>query len=176
MDTLSMVRGLQEEATKDSAFRDVCHVFAQRERARSQVTIASLSQTMVEEGFKYNRDDYGRVLRKLGGLGVGSLEKNKKGRVIALKDIKVTLQSIGAAALKQKEKLENFKMRNNYRTLTAVAEMIKPKENPLAGPGGFPVSITVVINGKPVNFRVPKELNETEIADLVVRFRDKGEN
>lgn len=171
MNQVEAISLLRNEAANNPVARDVFHMFAQRERTRHQVTVEALSQRMKAEGFMHSDDQYRGVLKLLGGLGFGKVETNAKGRVIALKDVKTTLQSIGAAALKQEKKLESFTQANRYQALVATAELLK-KAPTGQTKSGLPVSITVVINEKAVNFRVPKELNANEIADLVLRFRD----
>ena len=171
MDTSKVVEVLREKTKESDTLNAVMHVIAMRKRARNNLTIGGLDQKMRSEGFTFTKSQYAEVLKLLASLGVGRLDTDAKGKVRALKDIKIKLQSLGEAAVGQAKKLENWRQRHKYSPLVATAEMIKPKAG---GEGtGFPVSITVVINGKPVNFRVPKELNENEIADLVVRFRDK---
>lgn len=177
MNQQSLIESLKKEASKNEAANHVFSVWASRKRARSSVTVAALTARMVKEGFTHTPDQYESILKFLASTGLGTLETTPKGRVKGLKGIKMTLQSIGMAAVGKAPKLASLKQRNRFTTLPVVveAEVAKKAAQPASGAvAGFPVAITVVINGKPVNFRIPKELDEREIADLVVRFRDKN--
>lgn len=94
-----VVTRLRQKASEDPIFKSVAQGFAIRERSRNQVTIASLTQKMNKEGFNYTRQDYVDVLKFLANLGFGRLDLSPKGKVRALKDIPMTLQSIGMAAV-----------------------------------------------------------------------------
>lgn len=174
MNQNQIVESLRKESQTDKILNDVMHVFASRKRARETLTVSGLYQRMKKEGFSHDPIAYEKILRYLSTLGIGALETDSKGKVRALKHIKMALQSIGLAAVGSSQRLTLFKQRNKFNALSEIAEVIKPKQPAAGATSGFPVSITVVINGKPVNFRVPKELTEAEIADLVVRFRDRG--
>lgn len=123
MNTQMVVETLKKEADKDEAFKDVSHVFASRKRARRQVTVASLANRMAKEGFGHSRTDYARVLRRLADLGFGSLQKDAKGNIKALKDIRISLQSIGAAAVGEAQKLINARQRVKFSALSAPEAM-----------------------------------------------------
>lgn len=180
MDQQLAITNLKKEAQSNPIAGDVLKMFAERKRARHVVTLGALEQRMKKEGFSHNRDEYASVLKFLASQGFGHLETDKKGRVKALKEVKMTLQSIGQAAVGKQMSLAALKQRNKFNqlqartsALSATADIIKPK----TGNGtGFPVSITVVVNGKPVNLRVPKEFNEKDIGELVVKLtEDKGD-
>ncbi len=175
MDISKVVDVLRSETKSKPAVSAVMHVFAMRKRARSNITVGGLDQKMRTEGFNFPRSEYAKIIRMLSDLGFGKLDVDSKGRVRALKEVKVTLQSIGEAAVGQAKKLENWQQRSKYSPLVATAELIKAAPQAKSGGISHPVSITVLINDKPVNFRIPKELNANEIADLVVRFRDDKE-
>lgn len=172
MNTKQLVERLKSEVIENKAFNDVFTMFSKRERTRDKVNLYSLIRRMELEGYKHDTNDYADILKKMADLGLGELELNKKGQIKSLKNIKITLQSLGNAAIgKGTQQLETFSQKNSYQKLTVDASVVSKAAT--GAMAGYPVSITVVINGKPVNFRVPKELNENEIADLVVRFRDK---
>lgn len=156
---------LQKEFKENAAAHAVFESWANRERARDQVTVHSLAQKMRKEGHHFSSVEYSDLLRKLSKAGVGRLETSRTGRVKALKDIKLTLQSLGRAAVGMSSRLDRFTKQRQYSELVAAAKEIK--EHSIE----FPVSLTVVINGKPVNFRVPSNLSPDEIATLVKRFQ-----
>lgn len=178
MSQSQIIESLKLAAQKDKATDAVLHVFAMRERARAQVTMSALEQKMRAERFSFDRQDYVRVLKLLAELGLGRLDTDTRGRVRALKDIKTSLQSIGAAACGQSTKLDRFKMRNKFSKITA--GVVKEK---LAAPVEVPapqkeagvtaIGLTVSINGKMMTVSVPKDLTAQEIALLVGRFQDK---
>lgn len=170
----STVELLKKEAMSDKMMRDIFHVMSLRERARNIITVGGLDQRMKKEGFNYERADYVKFLKFMASVGFGKLETDSKGKVLSLKDIRITLQSIGEAAMGQNTKLIPWKQRNKYQPLPEQPKPQAPQKASADNVTGFPVSLTVVVNGKPVNFRIPKELTEWEIADLVVRFRDSS--
>ncbi len=175
MDRETAIDSLKKEAAGNPVASAVFHMFAARERARQTVTVGALDQRMKSEGFEFDREEYVKILKLLANMGLGKIEVNSKGRVTALKDVKMTLQSIGMAAIGEKMNLAALKQRNRFsqlegraESLAETANVIKPRDG--SAGAGFPVSITVVVNGKPVNLRVPKEFNQKDIADLVVKL------
>jgi len=104
-----IVEALRAECARNPILSAVCHVFAIRERARQQVTIGSLVLRMAQEGYKYTKGDYQNVLRFFANLGIGTLEFNPNNKEVrALKNIRLTLQSIGRAAVTTDNVLEKF--------------------------------------------------------------------
>src|SRR5260221_477296 len=96
MDKIDEIKtGLQTAAHRDPVFSAVSLMFSQRKRTRRQVTVGALAQRMHKEGFEFKPSDYARVLKTLSGLGIGHLKLSPKGRIKALTDISVTLQSVG---------------------------------------------------------------------------------
>lgn len=173
MEQRQIIERLRTRATKDTAANAVFYVWSCRQRARNQVTMHALEYKMKAEGFNFTSRQYGAVLEELASLGLGKLEKDSRGRVTALKDVKTTLQSIGQVAVGQKLELAAFKEKSKFTelsekvsTLSAIATQVK---DPVLQ---FPVSLTVVVNGKPVNFRIPPGLSAEEISKLVKMFQD----
>lgn len=162
-----LIHALRAAARESKALDAFLHVCTLRQRSRSRLPLASLVKRMRQEGFDLDQEEYEGILRLLGKHGVGTLQTDAKGRVCALNNVRLSLKSLALAVLAQS------------KTLVAQGELLKTStatktQYGAGATAGFPVSITVVVNGKPVNFRIPKELDEHEIADLVVRFRDKG--
>lgn len=173
MNQVEVITKLKDRASKDPAANAVFHVWAFRERARNQVTLNSLEQTMKAEGFTFDTRQYSSLLEYMASLGIGKVDRDFKGRLRALKEVKTTLQSIGQAAVGQKLNLELIKQRNKFveleaktEGLIAAVEMVKDLKVQ------FPVSLTVVVEGKPVNFRLPPNLTSEEIARLVKMFQE----
>lgn len=169
------VQTLRDRVAVDKIAKDVFHVMSIRERARNVITLGGLQQRMKKEGYNYEVGDYADVLKLMASLDFGTLMTDSKGRTIGLKDIKITLQSIGSAAIGQSDDLVGWKPRNKYVPIdTAAPEDIAPA--PRARPSeietkAYSISITALIHGTPVNIPIPNELTEKEIASLIVRLR-----
>lgn len=150
---------LKDEALRSKAFSDVCHVFAMRERARQQVTMHSLTAMMKKNGFNHSRKALEGVLYALGTLGLGTLVYNRADRLIALKGIRITLQSIGMAAVSDKKNLSHFaprtKMVNLIDNQTPQRIMETPAKPPAKDFDKCEVSFKVTVEGKTVTFDVP---------------------
>lgn len=186
MNQKQAIERLGKEAKTDKALDAFLHDCALRERARGQLTLEGMDLRMKKAGFTFDKSDYVRILNLLGELGFGSIVKDTKGRTTALKDIRIALQSIGKAALGQPTKLSTFRKRVRYKPIAAtmpnaISAPVEITKAPKYGAGatakqgkGFPVSITVLVNGKPVNFRVNDDLDAHDLADVILRFRDHG--
>jgi hypothetical protein len=170
-----VIQTLKEEAATDQVFADVCHMWTKRMRSRNQVTIKALAQRMVEAGMPTHKPgEYGRVLKVLANLGFGRIEMDRRGDVKALKDIKITLSSIGEVAVGKALSLKSFKLRNRYRrmqvpaptTPSAVPHKVIRKPEPAA-----PIGLVVKINEKSVNIPLPDSLSDEEMAGLIRRLR-----
>lgn len=176
MNTKEMISQLRLEASKNPALNAVLHVFACRQRARSTLDVKVLERRMVKEGFKYASEEYVKILRLLGGVGIGKLDTDPKGRVRALKDIKITFQSLGLAVYSGNDnELKTFKQRNKFVKLpiptNVKLEDIKVVGRPKVISGGSNITLTVSVGSKAVSIPVPKDLTPEEITELVARFR-----
>lgn len=157
---------LREAVARNPVFSAVMHKFALRERARAQVTLHSLVQTMHNEGFEHSRQEYVEVLKLLGKLSFGRMEYDAKKRLIALKDIKVSLQSIGMAAVSKSNKLSKVRFQNRFKKLnSATAEVLQetPKETPIMPP-------VMRDDVKAVNIRYPAKLTVQFSKDEIETF------
>lgn len=162
----AIVDQLRERAKADPVFSAVCHRFAIRERARAQVTIASLRLTLGREGFHYPTAKYASVLTFLAGLGIGTL-KTSGGKVEALVDIKITLQSIGLAAIAKADQLDAFTVGN---TFDALPQPAPSKPVAAAKPVGYKATLNVTVDGKVMNFALPKLISPDELGILLAGF------
>lgn len=115
-----LIETLKNETAKDPALSAVLHVFASRERARDQVTVSALAQRMTKEGFTYDNAEYVRILRLLAQLGVGRLDTSGTGKVRALKDVKITLQSLGMAGVGNSTSIEKLARRNRFQRIPII--------------------------------------------------------
>jgi len=170
---ISLVEELRRLAQRP-AFNAVCHVFAIRERARQQVTLNSLSLRMLEEGYKHGTKDYAQVLKDLAGLGIGNLEFDPKTKEIrALKNIKLTLQSIGKAAVGDVSKVDGFSPQHSYAALpvravpTITPAPEKAPEKSEKKEADYRVKIVALINSKEIEFPLPLALTIKEIGELL---------
>lgn len=189
---MQVIDSLKQVAKKDPAVDATLTMFAARERARSQVTLRGLKQRMEAEGWdKFDDSDYKRVLKLLAEHGIGKLEKDSSGRVTALTEIKITLQSLGQAVLGGVRKgVEKWSPRNKYVPVKKPATPPAPpkvEEKRSVEPATTPhpmrratdqaplidaaETLTVRYNGKPLVFQVPEGFTAQEIADFLVNLR-----
>lgn len=162
----TVIAKLRAEAHSSPAFSAVCHVFAMRERARSQVTIHSLKLTMEREGFNFSRAEYERVFKTLSDAGIGKIETDSAGQIRSLKDIRVTLQSIGTVAVGKKERLETFRQRNTFIDLPLVQAKLTQSVT-IKKPQGYRVALQAIINGETVDFPLNFTLTGEQICVLI---------
>lgn len=178
-----VVELLRIEASNNACFKDVCHIFALRERARQQVTIASLTITMAKEGFKYSRDELAQVLKILAGLHIGYLDYDMKGRLRALKGIKVTLQSIGLAAISKKDGLDRYSLSPMFGKLPLPPEDVVSKavsvkkelekETPKRQERSYPASLVVTFETETVTFTIPAGITSKQLASMLSELYKK---
>lgn len=182
-----VVSKLRKEAATDKVFNAVCYVFAMRERARHQVTLASLRLTLYREGFMYKSEDIAKSLKFLSDLGVGRLEKNLAGNISALKDVTITLQSIGKSALSDNEAaLKAFRQPHRFISLksttpamvekakTVVTEIQKATENPHAFKQRFySIPLKTKVQGKEIDLSIKIPLTEEQIGLAVAALFEK---
>lgn len=173
MNMQETIVALKREAAVNPCANAVFHVFALRQRARQQVTIVALTAKMEDEGFKFKVNQYQDLLKFLANLDLGTLAMDSKGRIRALTQVKITLQSIGEAAIGTKTKFDSFKQRAKFRVLPARGRIAVKKQPPAGATAGVQLSVTAVINGKAVTMWLPKELSSSEIATLLSHFRGK---
>lgn len=174
METSKIILTLKEKATTDKVLDEVLHVFATRERTRFILTVHGLMQRMKKEGFNHAWADYVRILSLLGDLGLGKLVQDSKGRVIALKEIRITLQSLGQAVVaKDPTKLVGFKNRNKFQKLTFISPRASTDATPK--PMRTELSLTFTINGNPVNVQIPDNMGPNDITVLVSRLKERRE-
>lgn len=173
MTTATVIETLKHDADKDAAFNAVCHVFALRKRARHMVSLRALTKKMEAEGFKYSTEQYASILKRLATLGVGRLETDAKGKVRALRDIKLTLQSIGKAALGERLTVARRNARNVFTQLPVAAATKERVETLWKAPERrMNLRIRVPLGGKLVDVEVPKGLSKEEIAVFISKFLD----
>lgn len=160
---------LKAEAASNPVFNAVCMAFAIRERARQQVTIQTLKATMAKEGYKFPTEEYAKILTFLSSLGIGRLDRNAKNKVRGLKDIKVTLQSIGRVATSEGvTKMDRLNVKNTFTKLKADEK--EQEVSKVLNPPVYPASLTVTIDGAPVSFPLPKGLTTDQLGTLLTKI------
>lgn len=184
MSPKSMIEKLRAEVKVNPVLSAICHIFAVRERARQQVTIPALKQTMMKEGFDFKIADYEKALRFLANIGIGTLELDHNGKAKAIKGIRYTLQSLGAAAINENEKApKRFAPRNQYADVPQPEQSV-PRPPPFAPPRVVQeepmpritptkvssVALTATINNMPVVFVIADEMEPSQLGQLLVRL------
>lgn len=178
-----LISKLRDQAKKDQAFSAVCAVFALRERTRQQVTMHTLKDTMQKKGFNFSDEQLSTVLSFLAANGIGKIDSSPKGKVKALKDIKITLQSIGKAALNGDNKISPFKVATRYDALNTAppaqqpASVVKaplkaPQSTPTVktGPRTFKIAVTIDMLGTQVTLPIPTALAPDELSSLLTKL------
>ncbi len=165
--TTNIVGVLRQHVSINPVFSAVMHKFALRQRARSQVTLHSLVQTMHNEGFEHSREEYIEVLKILGKLGLGKLEYSKTNRLTALKDVTITLQSIGMAAVSKSDKLSKVHFANKFKKLKTEALPAPEPERHITPP-------VRQDDVRAVNIRYPAQLTVRFSKDEVETFNLPG--
>lgn len=161
-----VVQRLQTEAASNKVFKAVCQLFINRERTRQQVTVPTMRLAMAREGHHYTKDECIDILKFMANLGLGTIDKDYSGEVRALKDIKFTLQSIGDAALHKGERLQNFAPAPEFKELPK--QTIVPLKAPRVDEAtSYATSITINLDGSPVNFPLPRGLTLMELGALL---------
>lgn len=174
----SLIDNLKKEAQTNEAFNAVCHMFALRKRARNDVTVEALTRRMEKEGFKYTKEQYVDILKTMSKLGIGKLDSTASGKVRALKDVKMTLQSIGKAAVATSD-LRTFRKRNRFAAIDIPREHLAetPKEEPAKEATKTelpPVSLCLQVGGKALRIEGFEHLTAAEVSSLFQCFQEKA--
>jgi len=154
---------LKEHAKENPVFAAVCHVFAVRERARHQVTVATLRNTLAKEGFNYKTEDLIDVLKFMASIGLGQLRKSGH-KIVALEEIRYSLQSIGKTAISDMNKLDEFKQPRRFYQLPPNPPKAVEKAPVKEGP--YPVALTTKINGKIVEVPLPSNWTSEQFIEF----------
>ncbi len=176
MNQIEAIERVRKEASQNPAVNAVMHVWAMRQRARSQITVKAVAKTMKRERFDFKTEDYERIMQLLAVNGFGHLQRNPKGRVTGLKDIKVTLQSLGLAACGQGAVLRIVHKRPKFVRM----HQTKPAQPPIptirtpAKPKVEykPMILTVSLGGRTLDIPLPADITDEELSVLVRRHRD----
>lgn len=171
-----IIQALKNEAKTNPVAASVFTVWGSRHRARNQVTIQALSYRMKDSGFQYEASDYVKVLKVLITLGLGT-PMTVGGRLVGIRDVKMTLQSIGKAAMQGGESLEMFKRRNRYSKLIVAKPLVGASIPAAARVGGKVAKafqnlhIAVSVGSKMLRIDIPEDFTGEEISTLVSQLR-----
>lgn len=130
MTTVEQISALRTEAARNPVAKDVFVMFASRARTRQTVNLVALERRMEAEGFKHTRAEYQAVLKFLANLGFGKLDLGSRGRIKGLKEVKVTVQSIGAIACGQGIEIKHLSPRVRFGRLSDVEVIKAPPAKP----------------------------------------------
>lgn len=173
MKQVQMIQSLRKEVSTNKTASAVFHVFAFRKRARQILTVNGLRQKMRAEGFKYEDKEYAKVLASMAEAGVGTLTKDAKGRVKALKDIKITLTSLGKAVCGTNDKLKNFKPKNQFIEVEVPVIASIPAVAPTQSLStASTMKIGVYTKNRLINVEVPTNLSAEELSSLVRKINE----
>lgn len=176
-DTVSAIRA---EAQRNEIFGAICYNFAHRQRTKETLTVRGLKARMEKEGADFRREDYVKAMEFLASLGLGTLKRDNKGRVTALTNMRVTLQSIGQASALQVKDLKNFKRQRRFSKLPEMvmrkaAEYVSDKNaqvSPILAKAKYTVSLIVKMNGNPITIPGPIELAPDELGEFLIEFSE----
>ncbi len=163
-----VMQEISAEATRNKTFYEVCLVLACRERSRNTLTVTALVQKMKEEGFEHQPGDYREVILKLHAFGIGELMKSARGTAVGLKNLEVTLQSIGQAGVGTGVTLDTYKGKLRQEKLPLPKEVVHEIVG-VEAPKPMTINLTINIKGVPVNMSMPA--NGEVISELINKLK-----
>lgn len=162
---------LRDRAKESPVFNAMAHAFALRKRTRRQVTIQNLYWTMVNEGFNFKKDEYQKELDFLADLGVGSLDKTKDGSIVALKNINVTLQSLGFSALNRRQNLKTAMFKDLLPIQPSVSikkSKVENHQEPVSEP--YKATVSFEIKGRKVVLDLEPAVSPSEFFAILLQI------
>ena len=164
MNTNEVTKRLKQEASNNDMARAVFLLWAMRHRARATVTLHSLRNAMVKQGFHFSGEKYEAFLKMMSDLNLGQLHVNSKGRPKSLVTVTYRLQSIGRVALGQDTKLSSMKRVNRFK------ELPKPTAPPRRQ---RKLILTLMLGERPLNIQVPPDLTSEELMTLIQGLQER---
>lgn len=171
---VQVVEALQQKAQQDNVFNAVCYRLALRQRARTNITVAALQQAMEKEGYKYPKTKYAEVLIFLSSLGFGTIEKDNKGEIKSLSNIKVKLQDIGQASVDRKKNLNVFDPRPKFKTLFINNPFVGDAVNKKVDSVTHEISLTIKIQNTTIVLAGPFNLTPQQLSVVLMKFNQVG--
>lgn len=163
-----LIESLKKLYQENKVANDVFTSWSLRGRARTEITVSALKQRMDKEGFKHHRSEYATFLATLAKCGMGELEKNADGRVEALRNIKLSIPSVGSVAVGKEELIEAFSPRHGFKRIVSTTAVQTPEVVK-----GLSVSLSLPVGGRIVRIKIPSGISSAEIARLIDKFQDK---
>lgn len=161
MNTVEIVKKLKQEAETNDTARAVFLLWAMRQRARNTITVHSLVIAMSKQGFYFPAEKYRLLLKFLASLELGRLKVNSKGRVMALQEVSIKLQSIGKAALNQQvSSFERIKRQPRFKSL------MQPQHMPLPVISRKLVLTVILGEKKAIDIQIPPNLTTEDLSSL----------
>lgn len=162
-----LVKAIQLKSANDEVFKHVCELFAQRQRARTRVTVKTIQRVLAQQGKTYSKEQVSNCFRYLASLSVGKIDNGMNGKLRSLKDIQYSLQSIGLAGQGSVAPLQQTKLRKHYTNL-------EPKNNILVQRKGSVVVLSLIIDGQELKLPIPRVLSREELglmlAELYIQY------
>lgn len=177
-----VIERLKEKTAEDPKFSAVAHVLAFRKRDRYCMSARGLWLKMRREGFQYKESEFIPVLEFLAGLGLGKAEVDRRGNVVSLRNLRMPIPLLGAAACGEKIDLDKIDKplpveAFGQKPLKVVPmpkkREIKPapakKPEPVRAMPAKPLQLTVTLylNQKPIPIAVPATLTGEEQLRLI---------
>lgn len=172
---------LKTETANSQAAEDVMNLLAERQRSRSTLSVSALSQQMRKRGIKHSPSEYREVLGLIAKLGVATKVMSSRGKVQALRNIKVNLSSLGKLAKGEKLEINDNNLHNQAAKAIrqplvdvelAPAPMNKAIEELDKKHDTF--SFSMIIEGKPIVITIPKGISLPELSKLLRQFLVEG--
>lgn len=166
MSNQTIVQILRDKAAQDPVISAVLHMWALRQRARSEVTLNGLAAKMKKEGFIHSKSQYEPLLKLMAQLGLGKLQTDSSGRVVALKHVEMKLQSLGHAVCDSKTNpsLVSTRRKHRFKSMELAYET-KSTVKTLKE-----ASVTIEDPMKSVTFKVPSGTTDDQLTDMVKKY------
>lgn len=172
MSDKELIESLKKLVVTNVVLNDVLLVFSMRERARNCLSLAALHDRMVTEKFQHTSADLAKVLDILAKHRVGTLDVDAKGKIRGLKQIKISIPTLGKAVIGEGG-LKGYKTRNRFYVPQAPAkqEAPEPKSAPVEQVASLILTFVNPKTGRAWNLPVPKGTTPDEVAEMLDRLQ-----
>ncbi len=153
-----IVNRLRLAGESNSLLGMVMKKFSTRMRNRDVLTPGALKLAMSKDDHNYPKQRYAEILKLLASVGLGKLELGPRGQVRALNRIPLDLKIIGQMYLRED-------MTGLEKAINSPVEEIEFKKSP---PNS--VTLSIMIEGKKVDFPGLKDLDQEALGEFIVKF------
>lgn len=174
MDKVKLER-LRTKAQSDGTLKDILKRYSEKSSYNSTV-MRSLDQAFRKEKIKHSQGDIRRALGEIAKVSGGTVERDKNKEVIGIYKMTVDTKTLGRVVLGLGDygDVDTVKEEVQQRNLGGAAKLVRSspgevKIYPARQAGSISISLT--INGKPVNMVLPENLSAEELATLIDRLR-----